>query len=133
MKALLCRNIGNNFQEDYVMLMKKLLPIFINISCAFSGYEPEYRHIAKDSNLATELCIEAEISVSRDKARNAITCNDISLAQFSLRYVAADTFRYFNLISYGKKVKASTRIMGAVLLLNDGSKTPFTVYVLTKL
>ncbi len=130
------------------MLMKKLLPILVTTSCAFSSYAQEYRFIAKDSNLATELCVEAANNhksgikqVMRKlygnsysaHAVNTITCNDLSLSQFSLRYGAIDTFRYLNRISYGKnKVKASTSITDVVLLPSDEIKAPISVYVLAK-
>jgi hypothetical protein len=41
------------------MLMKNLLPILVITSCEFSSYAQEDRFIAKDSNLVTELCVEA--------------------------------------------------------------------------
>jgi hypothetical protein len=130
------------------MLMKNLMLTLVLTGCTFASYAQEYRFVAKDSSLASQLCVQAanneKIGVkhvmrmlygdsSSALAVNTVRCNDLSLAMFSFKYGATDTFKYLNRMSYNEnKVIPSTHIKDIVLQPNDETKAPVTVYVLAK-
>ena len=89
------------------MLMKRLMFTLVLTSFTFASSAQEYRFVAKDSHLATQLCVQAgnnnKIGIKQVMKRlygnsyssfavNTISCNDLSLARFS--------FNYYHQVSY---------------------------------
>lgn len=116
---------------------------------SFSSVAENYKFEAADSTLATQLCVQAGNnnksgiksvmrkmygSSSSAYAINTIRCNNLSIAKFSFKYGAKNTFKYLNVRSFGEnKVIPTTSITDVALLPNDENKALTTVYVLAKL
>lgn len=130
------------------MLIKKLISTLVITGCAFTCHAKDYKFIANNSSLATQLCIEAANNnksgvkhvmkmLYGDRTSvlgvNTLRCNDLSLARFSYKYEAIDTFKYLNRISYKEnRVETQTYIRDVALLPSDKVNGPSTVYVLAK-